>query len=175
MGSAIGNQIIHHFLVKLRPFNMHRLQTCSNGLDKVSIRRFTYNSTVPKWIDLVIVMKKGILFTFIMSTLSVTFLLCSMIVTGIGSTFTHICCDTVRTILPFKLDAVGPNMCAAAVMSCLAIGQFLRFFLSTISTKVLRLGCPILCCVLQARTARKQSDWVHLDLLSSKAFKGCCR
>ena len=89
-----------------------------------------------------IVPKKGMLLTFIISTLSAISRCCSLISGGRGQETDLTCVDLVHVVFfPFKEPSFGLKISSAAMISILIIGQFVKPpWASTVSMKDARLG-----------------------------------
>ena len=77
----------------------------------------------PNLICFEMVVKKGILLTFIMSADMVTSRYCSIIAIGMGSRFGRTASGHVRGCLPFRLPRSGPQIYSADLMSRTVMGQ----------------------------------------------------
>ena len=116
---------------------------------------FGNTSEVANRIFLEIDMKKGILFTYIISAPSTTSLYRLISVMGIFVALACTCSPVLRTVLPLSEPMSGPKMCSAAMISSRVMGQFGSSLLSMILMKSLVLGRPIVFCILRAKTARE--------------------
>ena len=78
-----------------------------------------------------IVIKNGIPVTFMISTDSVTFLYCCMMVTGIEVTSILTFGDVYHTVLPFTHPRSGPHTNSPFLMSFMVTGQLGIMFMAT--------------------------------------------
>ena len=109
----------------LNPLPWYVLITCWSNLMIVNFLSSFIISIVPKCIACNMVMINGILFMYMMSVVSVTFLCSLSIQSGRLSNVLSVTCSGVfHVVFPFSDPRFGPSMSSALSMSRFVIGQF---------------------------------------------------
>ena len=137
-----SNWLSIRIVLTLNPLNSYISFICTIALKIVSVCMFFRWHTIPNFMFLETVTRKGSVFTNMTPPPRVIFLYISSISLGRLLIYVGTCSILHRLVFPLMQSKLGPNIVSAAIISSLVTGKFGMKLFSYALMNIWREGCP---------------------------------